>query len=354
MKITIITVVYNNAATIERTIKSVINQSHKDVEYIIIDGGSTDGTLEVIKKYGKNISKWISEKDSGIYNAMNKGIALATGDVVAFMNSDDWYVEDAIEKVNNQFCVGEYDIVFGNIVFCGENTRKNSEVNMDSVDNMYLKMSVCHPATFARKELFSKYGEFDEKYRVAADYEWILRVLNHKVKYAVLDDILAEFSCEGISSREVEMTIEESRKIALKHAKTKEQIQEISYYYAMRIFPYRTDLSKERLRKVLKSKGKNIYIFGSGEYGKMYLELLRRYGFNVVGFIDNNREKWWKEINGVMVRGIEDVVCGDAVVLIAIKNHEESIKVQLQDIGFQDKSIITYLELIDKYYMTDE
>ena len=113
MKITIITVCMNSVNTIEKTIRRVIEQEYSDLEYIVIDGGSTDGTLEVLRQYESYIDKWISEPDNGIYDAMNKGIELSTGEVIAFLNSDDWYEKDAIKIVENAFMEGEFDCTMG-------------------------------------------------------------------------------------------------------------------------------------------------------------------------------------------------------------------------------------------------
>jgi len=118
MKISIITVVWNNAKTIKYAIDSVLNQTHKNIEYIILDGASTDGTIEIIRSYGDKISKFVSEPDKGIYDAMNKGIKLATGDVVGILNSDDFYIDDyVIEKVVKEFEEKQVDSVYADLVF---------------------------------------------------------------------------------------------------------------------------------------------------------------------------------------------------------------------------------------------
>lgn len=111
MKITVITVCFNSVVTIEKAIKSVINQDYLDKEYIIVDGGSTDGTLDIIRKYEKYITRWISEPDNGIFDAMNKGIEMASGDVIAFLNSDDWYMDSALSMVHEAFRENDCDCV---------------------------------------------------------------------------------------------------------------------------------------------------------------------------------------------------------------------------------------------------
>ena len=116
MKVSIITVCYNSAKTIKRTIKSVAEQDYEEIEYIIIDGGSTDGTLDIIDRYKDKISVLVSEPDEGIYDAMNKGIARATGDIIGFMNSDDWYADGAIVAIAEAFKKTEAEIVYGKTI----------------------------------------------------------------------------------------------------------------------------------------------------------------------------------------------------------------------------------------------
>lgn len=122
MKVSIITVVWNNADTIKDAIESVLNQTYKNIEYIIVDGGSTDGTIEIIQSYGNKISKFISEKDEGIYDAMNKGIKLATGDIVGILNSDDFYKSnDVIETVVREFISKDIDCLYGDLEYVDKN-----------------------------------------------------------------------------------------------------------------------------------------------------------------------------------------------------------------------------------------
>lgn len=120
MRVSIITVCYNRVETIERAIRSVSKQGYEDMEYIIIDGGSTDGTVDIIKKYERDIAYWVSEKDDGIYEAMNKGLSHATGEIVAFLNSDDWYEENIISKIAQRFEDKKVRILCGD-VYCHHN-----------------------------------------------------------------------------------------------------------------------------------------------------------------------------------------------------------------------------------------
>lgn len=184
MKFSIITVCYNSADTIEKTIKSVLCQKAVEIEYIIIDGDSSDGTLEIIKKYSKNnnIIKWISEKDFGIYDAMNKGIKFATGDIIGILNSDDYFIIDmALKQIENYFTSDEnLDSVYANINYIENKipykvTRKWISGERKAFNTGW---HPAHPAFYVKRSVYEKYGLFDLKYKLAADFELMLRFMD--------------------------------------------------------------------------------------------------------------------------------------------------------------------------------
>lgn len=177
MKVSIITVCYNAADTIEETIKSVLAQTYKNIEYIIIDGQSTDGTLGIIRRYRDQIAVVVSEKDCGIYDAMNKGIQAATGEIVFFLNADDvFYNEIIIEEIANVFIKHDIDILYGDVVLLDE--EKTVIKRHSLLDKMYfLHNTICHQAVFSRARVFKQCGLFNTAFKLSADYEWLLRVL---------------------------------------------------------------------------------------------------------------------------------------------------------------------------------
>ena len=202
MKLSIITINRNNAVGLRRTIESVVSQTYNDFEYIIIDGASTDGSVEVIKEYSDKITYWVSEPDTGIYNAMNKGILKAKGEYLLFLNSGDWLVD---EQVVSDFCNCNInqDIVCGNIYLIenGEIILAKSPEKEALDFNFFYHGSLLHPASFIRKELFIKYGFYDEQYKIIADWEFFLRViLINKVSYKHYERIISNFPVDGISS----------------------------------------------------------------------------------------------------------------------------------------------------------
>ncbi len=197
--VSIITVVFNGEKYLEETIKSVINQTYDNVEYIIIDGGSTDGTVDVIKKYEDKIDYWVSEKDAGIYDAMNKGLRLSSGEVIGIINADDWYVADAIEKNIEVLQKTGRDYSIGNIKKVPSNIISKPITPL--IENeIYSGMMYPHIAAFIRADVYKRIGLFDTKYRIAADFDMALRIHIQQFKAVAIDKTIAIFSDGGISS----------------------------------------------------------------------------------------------------------------------------------------------------------
>ncbi|EFV68551.1 glycosyltransferase family 2 protein [Bacteroides sp. 3_1_40A] len=194
--ISVVTVSYNAVTTIEQTILSVINQTYSNIEYIIIDGGSTDGTVDIIRKYADRIAYWVSEPDKGIYDAMNKGTKKANGEYIAFLNSDDWYELDAVSIIA-QFADGKNDLISGIIKL-----YKNDlflYAHGSSMDNIYNEM-IAHPSTFMKRDLFWELGGYDLSYKYVADYDLMLRLKKHGGHFVFVDKVIANFRLEGASS----------------------------------------------------------------------------------------------------------------------------------------------------------
>lgn len=177
-KLSIITINRNNARGLEKTIEGVLSQTFRDFEYIIVDGASTDESVDVIKKFEDKITLWISEPDKGIFNAMNKGVMVAKGEYVQFSNSGDWFVNsDVLSKVFENDPTE--DIIFGNIIKVQNGIKTvDKGVGTSNVTFYHLFLgTINHPATFARCELFKKYGLFTEKYKYVNDWEWFVRTV---------------------------------------------------------------------------------------------------------------------------------------------------------------------------------
>lgn len=207
MKISIITVVYNNKSTIKQAIDSVLNQSFKNIEYIIVDGKSTDGTVEIIKSYEDKISKFISESDKGIYDAMNKGIALATGDVIGILNSDDFYkTNDIIEVVANEFLHKDIDCLYGDLEYVSQKDVFNVVRYWKSKpykEGLFQRgWHPAHPTFFVKKECYDKYGTFNLNFQISADYEIMLRFLErYKLKSIYVHKTFVKMRIGGESNK---------------------------------------------------------------------------------------------------------------------------------------------------------
>lgn len=219
MRISIITVCYNSAATIEDTIQSVINQTHPDKEYIIIDGGSKDGTLEIIKKYQDKINIFKSEPDEGIFDAMNKGIKLASGEVIAILNSDDYFsADDVLTKVNQALSNQDTDACYGDIAYI-KGQDKNKIVRTwisGQCTNQKLKWGWAppHPAFFVKKSVYDRFGWFKLKFDIAADYEFMVRtIIKNKIKILYDPSIRVIMRSGGNSASSLKKRIEGWRQI---------------------------------------------------------------------------------------------------------------------------------------------
>jgi glycosyltransferase involved in cell wall biosynthesis len=195
--ITVVTVVRNGEKTLEETILSVINQTYKNVEYIIVDGASTDGTLDIIKKYENRIDYWISEPDKGIYDAMNKGIDLAIGDYIALLNSDDWYELNACEIIAEKINEINADIYFGMVRVIDK--QSNECINISGY-NIYLinQNMIAHQTCFISKEIYLKY-KYDIKYKSASDYDFMIRVYKSNASFYFIEKIITNARTGGIS-----------------------------------------------------------------------------------------------------------------------------------------------------------
>ena len=207
MKISIITSVFNNTEFIEDCIKSVLKQNYKNIEYIIIDGGSTDGTIDVIKKYEEKISKYISEPDKGIYDALNKGIKLTSGDIIGFLHADDFYANNSVlETVVLHMTKHDVDSCYGDLFYINKSNPNKVIRHWKSrpyKDGLF-KMGWMppHPTFFVKKEIYDKFGYFNTEFKIAADYELMLRFLEkYKISTHYIPDVFIKMRIGGVSNR---------------------------------------------------------------------------------------------------------------------------------------------------------
>lgn len=205
-KVSIITVCYNSASTIKDTIESVVSQTYNNIEYIIIDGKSSDNTLEIVNKYQDKITKIISEKDNGFYDAINKGIKLARGEIIAVLNSDDLYEDNqVIENIVALFGKEKLDACYSDLVYVDRiNTKKITRTWKSGYykDGMFFKgWMPPHPTFFVKKEIYKQFGDFNLEFKSAADYELMLRFIHkHKIKLGYLPRVIVRMRIGGMSN----------------------------------------------------------------------------------------------------------------------------------------------------------
>lgn len=204
LRVSVITVCLNCRDLIEKTITSVISQSCPNIQYIIIDGGSTDGTLEVIKKYQSCIDVVVSEKDDGLYYAMNKGIRYASGDIIYFLNGGD-YLYDAytLEKVCTQFSqFPNSDILYGDVILYSDLDSKYLSMHRPTPLHALTLCGICHQALFARRDLFNSLEPFNTKFHIYADYEWLLKsIIMRNCHFQYFKAPVAYYRVGGISQK---------------------------------------------------------------------------------------------------------------------------------------------------------
>jgi glycosyltransferase involved in cell wall biosynthesis len=228
--LSIITINFNNAIGLEKTINSVAIQTFNDYEYIIIDGGSSDESVNVIKKYSR-VNNWVSEKDNGIYDAMNKGILKAQGEYLLFLNSGDFLIDS--KSLENVFSMNySQDIIYGDMkINWGNNHSTIGHMPKKITLEHMIKDTVWHPVSFIKKELFEKWGLYNTDYKIVADYEFFFRTIIAKNATTFHCEIpITEYNVEGVSSLPANKQRElEERLLVLKSYLSEEEIKSYSY-----------------------------------------------------------------------------------------------------------------------------
>jgi len=207
MKVSIITACLNNADTLESAMQSVFEQDYADIEYIVVDGASTDGTKAILEKYRNKIDIIISEKDKGIYEALNKGLSKATGDIIGFLHADDFYTyTNSISKIVKVFEDENADCVYGDIQYVDRNNTLRIVRNWKSMpytEGLFLRgWMPPHPTFFMKKKYYDQYGNYNTTFRISADYELMLRMLHkHHLKASYIPEVLVKMRTGGASNR---------------------------------------------------------------------------------------------------------------------------------------------------------
>lgn len=356
MRISVITVCLNSEKTIEQTIKSVLSQKYDDLEYLIIDGGSTDGTMKIIEKYQEQLSIVVSEPDEGLYDAMNKGIALATGDVIGIINSDDWYEPETLWMVAKGFEDIHVDVLHAQMKLIG-GEYKNEIREVRKMEELRYRMILNHPTVFVRKRAYIKYGFFDTKYQICADYELLLRFYAKGARFKYIERVLANYRVDGLSSHYDMQNVRDAYAVAMKYLSYAPHDQRA--YYVKKIedeskaltFGYLLNQkSGEVLWQLIATAGiqidNPIVLFGTGSWGIKMCRWLQKCGITPSCFADNDPAMWTEDILGSPVISPKNIRDMNGTVLIVVKDHSREIFEQLEEMRLTHVRIVRWEEFM--------
>lgn len=351
MTISVISITFNAVDCLEKTIESVIKQSGLDVEYIIIDGGSTDGTVDIIKSYGDYISYWVSEPDNGIYDAMNKGISVATGEVLAFLNAGDHYNDDCLKTVAER--IVNNDLVIGNAYKTSNNERAG--LFQYCPDEYEYKMPCCHQAVFTRKKVFDELGKYDTQYRICADYEWIKRVL-HSKKYKVnwIEDVLVDYDISGISSSSHFLRNSEHIDIIMRYIEksnaTARCLKEICKQAYLRDAFMFFNNERDKIEKIIRLYFKDdadIVVWGTAYWGNELCNLLEEKNISIKAFVDSDKEKQDTLFhNKYMINDPSSITEKDRII-VAMEQKNDSIIRFLNEKCVKEEKVLFVRDIVD-------
>lgn len=346
MKVSIITVCYNSVSTIEQTINSVISQDYEDIEYIIIDGGSTDGTLDVIDKYRDKIKMVVSEPDGGTYDAMNKGIKLASGDVIGMINSDDWYGEGTVRTaVAALLAHPECGVAHGREIDIFPHGEIGVRRLKTPLTEDYI-VDFSHPSFFVRKSVYNEVGLYDCKYPTDADGDLVYRMFFAGVKFCYDDGIFVYFRVGGassaISAHWERLTVHRKYARKLPEDKRVKAIAAINKKYdlsrllrAMLFLDNRIHWQKPGLHSDI-----NIFIFGFSVLGQLLADWLinNNRKSNITCFVDNSLCKQHDNYRGIEIKSPDTIksCTGNVFCVIASSMYYTEIARQLREYGLQE------------------
>jgi glycosyltransferase involved in cell wall biosynthesis len=349
--ITVITITYNVEDALEGTIKSIINQDYQNLEYIVIDGASSDNTINIIKKYEKYITKWISEPDNGIYDAMNKGIEMASGEYINFMHAGDTFASnDVISKVVQN--AENIDMVCGDIYnnINGE-YKYQKAAGLSEIYNGFFTFC-CHQALFAKTKFLKKY-KFDTTYKMAADFDFILKCYHDKCTFKFLDIAIANFANNGASKKNRVLTRVEEMFILTKYIDNYENIYSMKPF--LRLLDYNSNnnrLFASMYNYFIKSleelnlNEKKFVLYGYGNIGKFIYE---KYGNNIIKIVDLNYQSLNKLYTQLTIEDISSLSSLDFdFILVTVLGREDEITTLLSNKYNIPKSKILYLDTSNK------
>ena len=346
-KVTIITACYNSERHIEQTILSVLNQTYENIEYIIVDGASSDSTMEIVNRYRDQIDVVISERDSGIYDAFNKGIRVSTGDFIYFLNSDDYLFSDAvIEQVVKALVESGPDTmaVYGDILIMNEDTGVFRFFGKKA-DNELLKEGKMppHPGMFVKRELFIQHQGFDVNLSIASDLDFVIKVFKEHAEQAVkIDQTIAVFRTGGASTQLLnQKKVRHETITVLKRHYGESRLSELKQEEYNHLF-YKKWLELCLIKKcpasrsLLKLNIRKVAVFGSLETAAYVCEDLKMSQIETLSFLDNDRRMHGHVLRGVTVNAPEwlkhNYLKIDAIILAFGGDYEDAVRMQIAEI----------------------
>ncbi|MGG1518919.1 glycosyltransferase family 2 protein [Paenibacillus oryzisoli] len=354
----IIMATYNSEKYIEVAIQSVVNQSFDKYELIIVDGGSSDKTLEIVAKYANHINKTVSERDHGIYDAFNKGVRMAEGEFIYFLNSDDYFYDNQVlAVVAEKIASSDFDFVYGLVEGIDENLNFRYTTGKPmTIEDFKAGQTYPHQGFFARRSLFEEYGSFDEKYVIVADLDFMIKCfLDEKKTSLYIDKIITCFRLGGTSNdySSRQQTILEAEIVLDKHFKTGisgKKKQDINPLY--RKWFESQLLFDKGISTFLEETGvKAIAIFGAMKTGLYILSDCKKYStVHVECFLDNNDAMQGQELQSVHVYSPkwlkENATKIDAIIISIEGNHEEAITQQIEQLCVEPMKVYSWKELV--------
>ncbi|WKT77735.1 glycosyltransferase family 2 protein [Lysinibacillus fusiformis] len=345
-KISIITACFNTENTIEQTIKSVLEQTYKNIEYIIIDGASTDGTMEIVGKYMDKIDVVVSGSDKGVYDAFNKGVQIASGEYVMFLNADDYLLENDVIKQLADFIIkkNEAVCVYGDIYMINESTGYKTKYGQNiNLEKLKEGIMPPHPATLLLREVLLALGGFDLQYRIAADFDLMAKVLQkYENRMYYLPIVVSMFRLGGLSSndRTRSIVLNETKSILNKYFPDNRSLvnqqahdtnESLMKKWLEQIIFHNKSISTPLKEKQIKS----VVIFGSEEMALLIARDLINSDIQIRGYLDNNELRHGIIMNDIEVYhpewlwDIENIKQIDAVIFGFQGFHDEAVKKQL-------------------------
>ena len=351
MKFSIVTACLNSAATIRQTIESVVYQQNENIEYIIIDGGSTDGTVDIIKEYGDEISFWVSEKDNGLYDAMNKGIVKASGDVISLLNSDDWYEPNILERVKEYFETYKVDMVCGSIRNILDNEEFGITAPRYDLGKLHLRVQCMPPALFCRKSVYDQIGLFNTEFKITSDFEWEMKVWKTGLSCYNAVDIFTNFRLTGTSGQKKYLAMLENYEIAKRYLTPKYQA-EVEAFYSERLESCFYEQNFEEQfdnidRNILLNLfgDEELYIWGTGIQGALCLHIMEQLELICAGFVDNDKRKWDSKIKKYPIHG--PIKLDKSIkICIAAREYNTQINGQLENLGYLPDRYVEFSEIM--------